>query len=621
MKDNTRSANDTYQEAIDYLKLFRPDGPWLLTAIIPDGKTKTITARDAAAVRRFIAKYNGQQNLHYSVNPTRAPMFKKAAKTDIARIEYIHADLDPKETEPSAVAKARYLEALKSFQPPATATVDSGNGIQALWKLADPIVLGEPVLVKKERMVRDKLVVEEELEYSDEDATKIAEVEACSAAVMKALGCDDTGTKDISRILRVPGTTNLPNKSKIKAGRTVTSSKQIHFNGATYTLEDFSAAAPTPPTDPTPADLDYLKADLDYLKAESGGLGRYTDPFPPPTDERIKAALNAIDPDIHRPDWIKIGYALYDERGDEKGFAFFNAWSSKGEKYDASKIEADWRSIVKGSHSGKKITIATLFHYASEADPDWQQDIEPKPDQKDARALVPSEGLYPLIIELAIKLWGEPTAHVGYEYRFGTDRSKAVNARSGMWVDFAAGTGGGVNNLIMLMSSIEATPRDIVKATPFEWIDPTKIPRRQWLYRPHYIREFLSLVFAIGGMGKSSLLMVEALAMVTGKTLLNVVPEKKLRVWYWNGEDPKLELQRRFAAAMKHYGIKPEDIGDRLFIDSGRTLPIVIAEEAKYGGTFICEPLIEDVIATLRENQDRCLDYRSFYLGPSRFRE
>jgi hypothetical protein len=54
---------------------------------------------------------------------------------------------------------------------------------------------------------------------------------------------------------------------------------------------------------------------------------------------------------------------------------------------------------------------------------------------------------------------------------------------------------------------------------------------------------------------------------------------------------------------MKHYGLKPEDIGNRLFIDSGRTLPIVIAEEGKYGGTYICEPLIDDVIATLQDNR------------------
>jgi hypothetical protein len=36
------------QIAVDFLEKLRPDGPWVLTAIIPDGLTDTITARTAA---------------------------------------------------------------------------------------------------------------------------------------------------------------------------------------------------------------------------------------------------------------------------------------------------------------------------------------------------------------------------------------------------------------------------------------------------------------------------------------------------------------------------------------------------------------------------------------------
>jgi len=72
------------------------------------------------------------------------------------------------------------------------------------------------------------------------------------------------------------------------------------------------------------------------------------------------------------------------------------------------------------------------------------------------------------------------------------------------------------------------------------------------LYRPYYIRQFVSLTVSTGGVGKSSQLIVEALAMVSGKELLNTSTDGELlRVWYWNGEDPTEELQRRFAAAIK----------------------------------------------------------------------
>lgn len=151
-------------------------------------------------------------------------------------------------------------------------------------------------------------------------------------------------------------------------------------------------------------------------------------------------------------------------------------------------------------------------------------------------------------------------------------------------------------------TSQEATKDTTINATPFVWTDPKQIPKRRWLYKPHYVRQFVSLTVSTGGVGKSSLIIVEALALVTGKSLLNIKPERQLRVWYWNGEDPMEELQRRFAAALKHYCLAAEDIGDRLFVDSGRTMPIVIAEDRRYD-MFIAEPVVDEVIATIDKNQ------------------
>jgi hypothetical protein len=98
-------------------------------------------------------------------------------------------------------------------------------------------------------------------------------------------------------------------------------------------------------------------------------------------------------------------------------------------------------------------------------------------------------------------------------------------------------------------------------------------------------------------------LIAEALAMISGKDFLNVSTDGELlRVWYWNGEDPTDELQRRFAAAIKHFGLSTDDIGDRLFLDSGRKMRIVLAEEDKSGVKLDME-VIEDIIATLKQNK------------------
>jgi hypothetical protein len=143
-----------------------------------------------------------------------------------------------------------------------------------------------------------------------------------------------------------------------------------------------------------------------------------------------------------------------------------------------------------------------------------------------------------------------------------------------------------------------------IEAAPFQWIDPAKIPQRRWLYRPHYIRKFLSVVFSSGGVGKSSKLLVEALAMVICKPLLGIEPEGQLRVWYVNLEDPMEELQRRVAAICLHYGITAEDIGDRLFLNSGRDTPIVMAEDDRETrGTSVVGPVYDEVVRTITLNK------------------
>ena len=90
--------------------------------------------------------------------------------------------------------------------------------------------------------------------------------------------------------------------------------------------------------------------------------------------------------------------------------------------------------------------------------------------------------------------------------------------------------------------------------------------------------------------------------MASGKPLLGAAPSGPLRVWLWNGEDPIEELQRRVAACMMHYGLTREDVGDRLFVDTGRHMPIVLATAAR-DGARIAEPVVRDVIRTIEENR------------------
>jgi hypothetical protein len=215
-------------QAKNFLEKLRPGGPWVLTAIVPDGATTTITANTFDQVEAFVREHNGKRNLYYSVNPTRTAMDKKAAKTDIAAIEYVLGDLDPAPGETSEAAKACYLAQFNgAFEPKPTGAVDSGNGIQGVWRLRERIALGEPVDGK----------------FPPEDQAKIDDIEARAATMMRRLGAK-AGTQNIDRILRLPGTTNLPNAKKRREGRTECPTKLLWFNDASYPLEAFPPGEP-----------------------------------------------------------------------------------------------------------------------------------------------------------------------------------------------------------------------------------------------------------------------------------------------------------------------------------------------------------------------------------------
>jgi hypothetical protein len=141
-----------------------------------------------------------------------------------------------------------------------------------------------------------------------------------------------------------------------------------------------------------------------------------------------------------------------------------------------------------------------------------------------------------------------------------------------------------------------------IHATPYIFAAPSLLKPRQHIYKPGYVRKYTSMTIATTKVGKSSKSIAEALAMVTGKALLGVLPFAPVRVWYWNGEDPQEEIEKRVAAACKYYKITEADIGGRLFIDSGRDMPIKIAELGK-NGTKVAVPIVKGVIEALNDNK------------------
>ena len=197
-----------HQEALKFLSWLRPDGPWVLTAIQPDGPIETRTVQTIEEAAAFIERHDGKRNLYYSPNPSKRPLCAKAKKEDIAAAEFIHVDIDPLPTEKPEAAKARILPLLESFNPRPSGVIDSGNGMQGLWRIA--------ALAEAEA------------------------IEPYNRAMIVAFGAG-AGTHNCDRILRIPGTMNLPTTAKLRCGRTICQSSITWLEDGRYPIEAFEA--------------------------------------------------------------------------------------------------------------------------------------------------------------------------------------------------------------------------------------------------------------------------------------------------------------------------------------------------------------------------------------------
>lgn len=121
-------------------------------------------------------------------------------------------------------------------------------------------------------------------------------------------------------------------------------------------------------------------------------------------------------------------------------------------------------------------------------------------------------------------------------------------------------------------------------ATPFAYRDPSTFPPRAWLHAKHYIRKFVVLTGGTYGVAKSTLTVVDALSMASGRNLLTGHPLRRpLRVWLYNTEDPREEVERKIVAAMTYYGVTPDELGDRLLVDTARDRKLIVAQRDQYG--------------------------------------
>lgn len=150
----------------------------------------------------------------------------------------------------------------------------------------------------------------------------------------------------------------------------------------------------------------------------------------------------------------------------------------------------------------------------------------------------------------------------------------------------------------LLDSDLENTPLTI---DFLDKLQAAMLPVREWILGHSLLKEHLSVLVAPPGVGKSTLGIAQAVAIITGKPITGQPVHRQGKVWIYNNEDDAVELKRRLAAVLQHNKIDFSDICGKLALNSGADRPLVVAK-AMADGTVIRMPDVEACIEHIQRN-------------------
>lgn len=206
------------------LAMFCPLGSLLIVMIDPRradhnviGRTFRMPEECESATTWVVERNTAGWNAYWTPNEARA-IASKSSKRDMLRARFLYADCDPDVFRHKGYDAARqrlFDDTLPRLRATASFVVDSGHGLQAFWMLAD-----------------------------GPDLTSIQAQEAFEG-LNRRLGelFGSSGTYNVDRVMRVPGTVNYPNASKISKGypEEPSSAGLIVADGVVYTWAEIEA--------------------------------------------------------------------------------------------------------------------------------------------------------------------------------------------------------------------------------------------------------------------------------------------------------------------------------------------------------------------------------------------
>ena len=465
------SVDDT----VAFLRLFA--GRHSLSGIHPETRaieSRLFASADDPALREWIEARAGKVNLYFTVNEPSgdAPRDRKVAKKDICRVRALHVDLDPRTDLPVDEAR-REIEATLARSAGIQKhglVVDTGGGF-AGFLLLGPGCDIEP-----------------------------AAAERLNRKLAAHFGGDSA--HNIDRLMRLPGTVNLPGAKKRAAGRAPRLARLVHAAAQPLTPEALEAveALPAPPEHAAGDSEAQRQAITEAL--EDIRRAPWEDP-PQDVRQRLDAALDAS------PALLAIHEGKHQHQDQStSGYRMALAGHAKAAGLSAGDYaclaELGAKTAQRGHEDDREFTRQLARAFGRAEGPH-------QPAPADPAAFFAPQAELPATVWDAVPAEKRPPLQPIFPGRF---------------------------------------PNDLVPPeTP--WLLKNLVPMRE-----------VTSFYAPGGTGKTQFLIQLGVCIATGMKCLgmDVPPGKVLLVLCEDSDD---DIQRRLLQVLKHYGLSFSDLGDR----------------------------------------------------------
>jgi len=210
--------------SIAFLNQWHPD-KWIITAIDVDKKgieTKTFYTNPEKgrlgkeALLSFINKWNGKRNMYFTINSAIGDIKSHQKINQIQSLDCLHVDIDPKKDADINEERSRALGLLTKNRPKGipepSVIIFSGGGYQAFWRLKTPIPVGG-------------------------DSEIAEDIKAYNLQLEVLFNADHC--HNINRIMRLPGTINIPNADKRAKGQVEELALLTQYTNVVYEIKDF----------------------------------------------------------------------------------------------------------------------------------------------------------------------------------------------------------------------------------------------------------------------------------------------------------------------------------------------------------------------------------------------